>query len=415
MDDKLYRFKHRKGRNIQVTFYHIPGKEFSTGTTDDTEAVLWAERYLEKYGIVTQEVRNKTIGEFCEKFFSRRDSASYYYRLKRLHIEREPLYWKNNQLYLDNYIIPSFGDCCFDTLTPRGIENWLIDLEGVRKKELSAASKAKILQCLRTILDEAVHLELIQSNPADKVTAPRDEIKEDDKEREKEMNKRRALTVYEQETLMPEDPVARVQIWSSLMWSSFFSVLYDTGFRPGEVISLRACDVYQTPRGYAVLAEKSYDSYVSKVKNRVKTSGNGMSKRVALLSETTGMLIKELISHEQIENDEEYLFLLDRNKKDSLLGTFTTNKHFKGILKKMNIEEAVEYSLRHTFATYKIGSVEERALALAMGHTGGKVREDYDHRTASILIGQLEKHRSEFFEKEDDEDIQPIQMKKKRG
>ncbi len=413
MDNKLYKFKHRTGRNIQVSFYHIPGKEFSTGTKDETEAVLWAEKYLEKNGILSQEVKNKTIGEFCKNFFSRRDDTSYYYRLKRLHIEREPLYWTNSQLYLDNYIIPAFGDCCFDTLTPRGIENWLIDLQGVRKKELSAGSKIKILQCFRTILDEAVHLEIIQSNPANKVTAPRDEIKADE-ETEKELNKRRALTVYEQETLMPDNPLKRVVIWDSLMWASFFSVLYDTGFRPGEVISLRVCDIYTTPQGYAVLSAKSYDSSFRKVKNRVKTSGSGMSKRVALLSKTTGMLIEELISHEKIEKEEEYLFLLDRNKKDSLLGTFTTNKHFKSVLKKMNVEEAVEYSLRHTFATYKIGSVEERALALAMGHTGGKVREDYDHRTASILIGQLEKHREEFFDKEEKEDdIQSIQIKKR--
>ena len=40
MDNKLYKFKHRTGRNIQVSFYHIPGKEFSTGTKDKTEAVL---------------------------------------------------------------------------------------------------------------------------------------------------------------------------------------------------------------------------------------------------------------------------------------------------------------------------------------------------------------------------------------
>ena len=67
------------------------------------------------------------------------------------------------------------------------------------------------------------------------------------------------------------------------------------------------------------------------------------------------------------------------------------------------------------FATYRRGSADEKALALAMGHSGGNVRDDYDHRTASVLISQLEKHRSELVLKEKDEDlaVSPLKAKKK--
>ena len=47
-EPKLYRFKQRKGRNIQVIFHHLPGKEIYTGKTAIVEAVAFAEEYLKR-------------------------------------------------------------------------------------------------------------------------------------------------------------------------------------------------------------------------------------------------------------------------------------------------------------------------------------------------------------------------------
>ena len=127
-----------------------------------------------------------------------------------------------------------------------------------------------------------------------------------------------------------------------------------------------------------------------------------MEKRVALLSSSTGLLIEELVKVYQITDEEECLFLKYRDIKDSYIGIDTANKHMKGVLKKLKLEEASQYSFRHTFATFRRGNADERALALAMGHSGGSVRDDYDHRSASILIGQLEKHRSQLMASEED-------------
>ena len=101
--------------------------------------------------------------------------------------------------------------------------------------------------------------------------------------------------------------------------------------------------------------------------------------------------------------------------KDSYISIDTANKHMKGILRKLGLEEATQYSFRHTFATYRRGSADEKALALAMGHTGGSMRDDYDHRTATVLISQLERHRSQLLpaDKEEDINIAPLKAKKK--
>ena len=142
---KLYRFKQRKGRSIQVVFHHLPGKEISTGTNDIVEAVAFAEEYLKRDGLMGTDDRDLTVEEYAKDFFSRRDKDSYFYRMKRLGKTREDQYWKNSQGYVDNYIIPFLGIRRIDSLTTRGIEKWLLDLKGVAVEELSAGTKIKIL------------------------------------------------------------------------------------------------------------------------------------------------------------------------------------------------------------------------------------------------------------------------------
>lgn len=406
-EPKLYRFKQRKGRNIQVVFHHMPGKEISTGTTDIVEAVAFAEEYLKRDGLTTADDKNLTIREYCEGFFSRRDKCSFYHRMERLNKMRDEVYWRNSQGYVDNYIIPHLGARRIDSLTTRGIENWILDIKGVKGQELAAGTKSKILQCLRTILDEAVRDEIIDNNPAAMAVSPSDS-EEDKKER-------RVFSLYEQKLLMPEDLIERIKLWGGIMWASYFSVLADTGMRPGEVMGLRVCDVYKTPHGYGVVAVQEVSSDGKRIKQRVKTSGKGMERRVALLSSSTGQLIEQLVECQHITDEEECLFLKKRYKKDSYIGVDVGNKHLRGVLKKLGLKDATQYSFRHTFATYRRGSTDESALALAMGHSGGNVRDDYDHRTASVLISQLEKHRSQLVPEEKNEDIavSPLKAKKK--
>jgi hypothetical protein len=81
-----YRFRHQKGRFIQVTFAHIPSKWFSTGTHKMTDAVLWAEHKLRDDMQSNSTVRkNITLKEFSTDFFSDSDPQGF-----RLRNEKKP-------------------------------------------------------------------------------------------------------------------------------------------------------------------------------------------------------------------------------------------------------------------------------------------------------------------------------------
>lgn len=399
---KDYRFIKRKGRNIEVVFAILPDKHISTGTKDMLEAISFAENYLRTQGIYGDTI--PLFKNYAKNFFLRTDEGSLRYRHQMFQRENREHWYIRHQQDTDVYVIPYFGEYRLDYITSAMIEKWMMGLKAEHKSApMTGATKKKILYALREILDSAEREQYISVNPARHVMLPS----------QKTVNERRALTRYEQQILFPLDALKRVEVWGRYSYAGFFSVMYDTGFRPSEVAGLRVCDIYTTPQGMGVYTEHTICFEEGRAKDRVKTSGKGMESRVGLLSATTEKLIEMLIEKEHLKN-EDYLFLVFYDKKESWISSATANKQLRSVCVKMGIDTSCvcQYSLRHTHATYLRGSMEEQALALSMGHSGGRVRNDYDHRTASILIAQLEKHRGDMFSHDaPEEDIKPLDKK----
>ena len=401
---KDYRFIKRKGRNIEVVFAILPDKHISTGTKDMLEAVSFAENYLKTQGIYGDTI--PLFKDYAKNFFLKEGEGSIRYRHRMFGKENREHWYTRHQQDTDVYIIPYFGEYRLDYITAAMIEKWMMGLKAEHKSTpMTGATKKKILYALREILDSAEREQYISSNPSRRVMLPS----------QRTVNERRALTRYEQQILFPSDALKRIEVWQKTSYAAFFSVMYDTGFRPGEVAGLRVCDIYTTPQGMGVYTEHTICFEEGRAKDRVKTSGKGMESRVGLLSATTEKLVEMLIEDKHLKDDD-YLFLVFYDKKDSWISSATANKQLRSVCTKMGIDtdKVCQYSLRHTHATYLRGTMEEQALALSMGHSGGKVRNDYDHRTASILIAQLEKHRGDMFNSSDPEDdIKPFEKKVK--
>lgn len=408
--DKPYRFIVRSGRNIDVIFAHLPGKRMSTGTSDMTEAVLFAERFIEKEGQAKDEV--PTLAEFAKDFFTRTDKASLQHRHKAFKKQNRPKWYVDNQCNLENYILPRFGDYPVDSITAVAVENWIVDFDGKHVRDLSGGTRIKVLNTFRYVLDDAVRLGYIKSNPAREGLSPSEDGES-----------KRVLTQWEMSQLFPVDKEKRIEVWGGLMWATYFSVLADTGFRPDEAAGLQLGDVYQTANGMAVYTSHTINTEEKRPKERVKTSGKGVEKRVGLLSRTTEALVFDLIAEDKISEPGEYLFLIHRWEKNSWVFSTTSNKHFKArAYKCLGIDPDVEperaltqYCLRHTFATYHRGSMDEQTLSIIMGHANG-VLANYDHRDAKIVISQIDKARSQIFaERKEDEVVSVADIMAKEG
>lgn len=400
--DSRYRFWMLKDRNIEVIFSHLPKKRFSTGTRDIAEAVVFAEDFLKRNGIVGK--KSPTFAEFSKDFFTSKNKDSFYMRDVLFGRKRREEWYTQSQRNLELYVIPTFGKYPINAINIVSIENWLISFDGHQKKSLASDTRKKVLISFRYVLDDAVRSGYIEQNPARFVKPPS----------YPSSIERRALTLYEQQILFPDDIEERIKIWdSNLAISVYFSIMYDTGFRPSEILGLLVGDVYSTPKGLAIYTTHSFDSHTQKLVARVKTSGKGMETRVGLLSPVTEKMLLLLFNEfpDSAKQTESPIF---RNNIKSLSYKIITcsevNKIFKKICARFGITDLTQYCLRHTYATYRRGNLNENSLALAMGHTK-VVRDDYDHRTASMLIAQLENEREKLFDVKKDSKIKKLYEK----
>jgi integrase len=390
----------KAGRNIEVVFDAMPHKHVSTGTKDMSEAVEFANKYLAHLGLDSDIM--PTFGVFAKGFYTRRDKDSLYKREESFRRNKRELWYDAQEWYLDKYIMPFFSAYKIDMISSRLVEKWLTQLTGINKDDLSGNSKRKILSCLRIVLDDAVGCSYISYNPARQAMQPKD----------KPVMPKRPLNPYEQRTLFPDSVQERLTVWLTPVYAAYFSVMYDTGFRPQEVAALKVKDVYTTPRGRGVYTDHTICFERMEYQESVKTSGKGMESRVGLLTDITSQLIDKVIDQYHL-TDDDFLFLLWRDKPKSWIQSATGNKKLRCTCKRLGLDTDIcQYSLRHTFATYRRGNLDEATLALSMGHAGGKVRNDYDHRTAQILLMQLERDRDKLFNPSEADSIKPLEGKK---
>ena len=400
--DKPYRFASRKGRAIQVQFDHIPGKWISTGCMDMPGAIEFAERRLDEDHLSTRPV--PTLRQFAKDYFTRRDRDSIWQRDRIYGHEYAEARYSRCQWMLDRYILPKFGMMLVTAINRQMIKEWIpyVRPVGPRAEALSADMKNKILVTLRLVMNDVKREGWRDDNPAAEA-----------RPMARRGTPREALPPRALIALFPCSPDERIGIWGDLMWAVYFSIMYDTGWRPGEIAALRVCDVWQTAKGLAVSTERTVNRYEKRVVDRVKTSGHGYSERVGLLDDTTTALLLRLIDESKLEGDQPLFRAKDR--RDGLIMPETSNKHFKCVLKKLGLyhEGLVQYCLRHTYTTERRGDMPDELLAISMGHT--KLRKDYDHQKAQDLIRRLDAERDAFFENRDrlgkDDGIRPLKAR----
>jgi len=368
-----YRFRHPTGRVIQVTFAHIPSKWFSTGTHNMTEAVLWAEKKLLNDIGITSQKKDLTLKEFADGFFIE-DKQGYRKRNEKRNKYYTDMYYVAHQSRLDNYIIPKFGDFLLSVISDVMIEDWFVDLHSYKSgKELADDSKNKVLFCFRIVLQEAKRQRYIKVNPAASVQeitsrhVPRDHF-----------------TEIELFKMFPRNEEELLRIWGSRKWATYFLVMRDTGFRPGEVAGLARKSFNQQYKG--LYTEQSINFRTREAVKRIKTSGKGKNYKVGLLTNQTIEQLMKHIQEQEITEDDALIFLVNGRA----IIPETANKHLKLSLKKTDVKlnGRTQYSLRHSFETALAGNIDQKILLELMAHTN--FRKEYDHRTPEDILKQLQ-------------------------
>lgn len=368
---KPYTFIKRSNRKyIYVRFEHLPGKEFSTGTADMIEAVVYAEAMLRKdFTLVERDQKKMTFGKFAQGFFTAADPHGFRKRNEAKNKHYEETFYFNHQGRLTNYIMPKFESYLLSSINKNMIDDWFMSLKAPNGKELSANTRNKILFCLRIIMQTAVDEGYIASDPTERILT----ITEND------TKNRQPFTAEELYTFFPADDNELIEIWGGIMWSVYFLIMRDTGWRPAEVAGLKKSSYYPNLNG--IYTECEVVGGVEK--QRIKTTGKGKDYKVGLLTERTEKLLNLLIS--VIKSD--FLFI---TTEGNFVQPDAANKHLRAVAKKVGIDlkGRTQYGFRHSFETLMVGNIHSKALLELMAHTG--FRPEYDHRTPEMILKQLE-------------------------
>lgn len=374
-----FRLIERSGRNIQVIFDHLPGKEISTGTKDRIDATEFAKRMLEEF---TPNQKPTTLDEFAKGFFLPEDPHGYRHRLERRNVFYGDTYFQAHQSRLDNYILPAHGKYLLTAIRDVMIEDFILDLISKRTgKEMDDSTKNKVLSAYRIVLDAAVREGYLDHNPAKDV---------------KEINERRGgrlpFSEEEMDKLFPSDDDTLIAIWGNLKWTCYFSVLKDSGWRPGEAAALSKSNFFPNIQGTelnGIYTEETVSWRTHKIIKRIKTSGttNGAKNKQGFLTEQTARLLSLL--GEEVSGD--YFFSLNEcdmptshRKTDhdtQYIYAELANDRLGAAAKRAGIElnGRTQYCFRHTWNTFYIGRLPEVARLLLMGHY--KNRPEYTHLT----------------------------------
>ena len=372
-----YRFTHRKGRPIQVMFAVDKGRWHTTGTDNMKEAVLWAERWLDEFagGKTRDGIKFAT---FARDFYTKTGPKSYRQYAERRGEVRDEDYYSRRQAVVDNYLIPKFGNQRLDSIDDIDIEDYVLSAKSVRDGyELSTDMRNRILFVMRQIMHEAKRQHYISRNPAIDVSAV------PTKHRHRENFSKDELA-----RMFPDSDEELLRLWGSLTWAVYYLVMRDTGFRPGEVAGLTVSCWEADSHGFQTSQE--VDMRTRKFKKRIKTTDSGYTVKVGLVSPRTERLLGKLMKG---KNPDDMIFLTSYG---TMMEGTIANKKLRSVQKKLGFENLrSQYSLRHSFETEMLKKLDDKSVAILMGHM--RYRKEYDHRTGKDLLKQVQDERDTMF------------------
>jgi len=334
----------------------------STGISKKTEAVAYCMK-LFREGLLIPEQKLPTFAEFSDGWWN--IETCRYLKWRELH---EPLSKGTVSVHRDNFknhIKDYFSNFQLDEITPDVIENWLLHMsekndtkhkkDGVKKFKTSTINLA--YRTLRTMLNEAVRLKLIEKNPCSEVKELREEAPE-----------RIILTIEEVKKLFNAD-------WSKV-WESKVVFLANrlaacTGLRIGELRGLKCEYVFDD---YIFITSQYNDyGYIP----HTKTRHNRNIPITPMIRQEIDELLKA--------NGNGYVFSDDSGITP--VSTSRINRQFDKALENIGIshEEKLKrnlsfHSWRHFLNTLLLTSnVVISKVQKVTGHKSLKMTEHYTH------------------------------------
>ncbi|AOM13841.1 tyrosine-type recombinase/integrase [Bacillus thuringiensis] len=238
-----------------------------------------------------------------------------------------------------NHLIPEFGKIKVDRITAKHIMNYQNSII----REYSADTLKKIHTVLSSVFNFAIKFHGLTHNPA-RIAG----------NFEKESNKRMDFWEFEEFKQF-------IAVVDDLLYRTFFSTLYYSGARKGELLALTWADVDFTEKTINI-NKTNYNRQITKPKTKA-------SNRSIMLPSRVIDLLKNLKEHATLKAPVKSDYIVFGEFYTSI-ATATLDRKYKKYLTNTPVKKILLHEFRHSHASYLINKgVSPLMVAQRLGHS----------------------------------------------
>lgn len=335
-----YYYYNAKGQRV----YRSTGSKTKAGAKDKISEFI-------RFGVRERE-KKLTLGYFAQGFYDYDKSHFIKAKLARGYSYTRKSA-KVNAGFLENHILPAFGNKKLKDITSASVDRWFLELP--KKAKISNKTANNVLTAFRQVMEYAVSEGLIEKNPLDKVKNLAKTSKD---------TKRRVAFTQEQIRLMFSEP------WQNRYAEVACRLAAVTGMRMGEIRALRTENIYED---YIDVCESWSDDDGRKCTK----SGWG---RVVPISYNVHKMLEGIMPRRG-------LLFTDDGKVPWGQRVFTRQMYAameKHGIKAPNGQMLSFHSFRHTFNTRLLANnVSGEKIRAVIGHEDESMTEHYAHLESS--------------------------------
>ena len=251
-----------------------------------------------------------------------------------------------------HFLYVSYPNTSLVEIVPNFIRSWLAQL---KESGLTSKSINRKISALKSFFKFHLREGLLVTNPMEAIISLK-------------MNKRLPQYVEEKDTSILFNHVEFPDNWDGRTHQLIFHILYHTGIRQAELLSLK-------------------QSQVDKRNSALKVLGKGNKERILPVNNQLMNLLQAYIADKETQfKMYDKVFLLINAKGNKLYAKYVynvVNKYLSGVT---SIDKNSPHTLRHTFATHLMNNgADINAVKELLGHSSLASTQVYTHNSIQKL------------------------------
>lgn len=275
----------------------------------------------------------------------------HYLQFQKRYSQHTILSYQNDLANFFGFIETQYGLSSLTQIKTVFVRSWLA---GLKEKKMESRSINRKISTLKSFFKYQLKEGALQVSPMATITSAK-------------IKKRLPQFVAEKDIDILFNHVAFTDDWNGKTDTLVFELLYNTGMRKAELISLK-------------------EAHIDSSRGAIKVLGKGNKERILPVSSKLILSIQQYISNKQAIKDADKTYLLVDAKGRQLYPKYVYNVVNKYLATVTTIDKKSPHVLRHTFATHLMNNgADINAVKELLGHSSLAATQVYTHNTIEKL------------------------------